>query len=523
MYGEWWYNSVHLFWIGLLFARHEEVIVQKIKKRYVWYVILAIISLTGFYLLSVYTQEILSQLGTNLAYGIRRWISLLSQMAACCSFVFVIFLLGMKVRIGNKALAFMGAITLEFYLIHGLFVQLFGFSFMDNQVDPLYYIRNVALYVLTVLVLSIPSALLLKRFHNWITNMMVKYKTLIAVFKRDMKRVGLILLVLITAVTLIVTGISHKNRSDTKETVNTYRENNITYADVDGKKMAAYITGEGEHTIVLLCALFDPCPTITLKPIADELGEKNRVIILDYLGRGFSDATDKERTADNFVYEIHTALKSLGQEGPYIMMPHQVSGIYAQLYANTYPKEVEAVIGLDSSVAAELDETLEMEGITPDEYQRRMRKEAKLQYLKQRFLSFTGFATMEWNLYEPLLDFKHTRDEFDIVQEMFMDKFYSKNVVDEMAHDYSNFSTVLNDKYPKDLPVLFILSYSSTSNQESMGSDWKQLHEDLLTNTAIQRIKVLNGSTYFVYTKSHYIAEAAQEFIDDLDYLPLRK
>ena len=60
------------------------------------------------------------------------------------------FLLLMKVRLGNRALNWLGSISLSFYLMHGLFVELFGFNFMDIS-KSLIYIRNVALYIAAVL------------------------------------------------------------------------------------------------------------------------------------------------------------------------------------------------------------------------------------------------------------------------------------------------------------------------------------------------------------------------------------
>ncbi len=168
MRGEWWYNSVHFFSIGLLFAKHEAFIVNKIKKHYVLYVVLAFVSIFIFYKFSVYTQDVFSYYGENFNADdtvLRRWICLISQIAASCAFVFFVFMLGMKIQIGNKVLKFMGTVTLEFYLIHGLFVELFGYSFIDLA-PSLYYIKNVALFVLVVVVLSIPSAILLHKFHN---------------------------------------------------------------------------------------------------------------------------------------------------------------------------------------------------------------------------------------------------------------------------------------------------------------------------------------------------------------------
>ena len=42
MRGEWWYNSVHFFSIGLLFARYEDAIINHAKKHYPLYVILCL-------------------------------------------------------------------------------------------------------------------------------------------------------------------------------------------------------------------------------------------------------------------------------------------------------------------------------------------------------------------------------------------------------------------------------------------------------------------------------------------------
>lgn len=170
MRGEWWYNCVHFFTIGLLFARFEKQIITHVKKYYYIYLIIAFIGIFGFYALSEYTQNTFSYYGENFHANfkvLRRWVCLLSQMLASCSFVFFVFMLGMKIKIGNKVLAFMGGITLEFYLIHGLFIELFGFNFIDVA-KSLYYIKNVALLVLIVFIPSIPAALLLQKFHKWV-------------------------------------------------------------------------------------------------------------------------------------------------------------------------------------------------------------------------------------------------------------------------------------------------------------------------------------------------------------------
>lgn len=173
MRGEWWYNSVHLFPLGLLFAKFEKTIVEKIKKHYWIYLITSFIGIFVFFVLSKIATGFLSYYGENFHANyivLRRWGCLLSQILVSCSAVFFVFMLGMKIRIGNKFLAFMGSITLEFYLLHGIFIELFGYNFIDTA-KSIYYIQNVALFVLVVFIPSIPASVLLQRFHKWFMRM----------------------------------------------------------------------------------------------------------------------------------------------------------------------------------------------------------------------------------------------------------------------------------------------------------------------------------------------------------------
>lgn len=515
MYGGWWYNSVLLFVVGLFFARYEEKIVEEVKRRYVLYVMLSFLLTVVFFIFSECAQEVFDYFWKNANHTICRWAILLSQMAAACAFVFLLVLLGMKIKIGNRVLAFMGTMTLEFYLIHGLFVQLFGYSFIDDQNAPLYYIKNVALMVLVVSILSIASAYVLQRMHKLIAHFLIKRKEMMTVIRKDMKKIALGLLAVVLVLTLFTSISSHRKSQDAKEAVTIYAKENITYTEVGSEKMSAYVTGEGEHTIVLLCGLEDFCPTITLKPIADALAEKNRVIILDNLGRGFSDDTDKERTADNLVYEVHTALKGLGEEGPYILMPHQSSGIYAQLYTYIYPEEVEAVIAMDSYVAKQMDEMIEMQRMVPQEYERMLKKQGGLYYLGQRFLTTTGYVRTQWNVYKTLFTY-NTKSELDVLEEMFVDRYCGKSFANEMAHGYQNAYRILDQKYAHDLPVLCMLAHYSCEGYTYGNLDWERLHSELFTNTDIQKITILSGSSYFVYYNAHFVADKAQEFIDEL-------
>lgn len=165
MCGEWWYNSVHMFSIGIFFAMHEERIVSHLKKYFVLYLILSLLLLLPLRITSDLAKDYLSYYGEYWAAPftrLRRVICLITEMLYSFEVVFLVLLLGFKIRIGNPFLKLMGGITLEFYLIHGLFVELLCYP-NGEKMHSIYYIRNPFLFVLVVFVLALPSALLLKK------------------------------------------------------------------------------------------------------------------------------------------------------------------------------------------------------------------------------------------------------------------------------------------------------------------------------------------------------------------------
>ena len=171
MRGEWWYNSILLFPLGIVFARHEEKITRTLKKGYWFWLLLFFI---GFFLLHLQSEWLINhRLGYYGDWGDplkvpKRLLSAGTQWAVALFFTMFWFTLMLKVRIGNRALAWLGAVTLDFYLMHGIFVELFGYSFLDISAS-LVHIRDVPLYVAAVLGCSVPATLLFRQIRLWLT------------------------------------------------------------------------------------------------------------------------------------------------------------------------------------------------------------------------------------------------------------------------------------------------------------------------------------------------------------------
>lgn len=179
MKGEWWYNTALFFPLGLVFAKYKDAFVRAAKKCWWPAIILTVVLGVLLYYYSEFAQNYFSYycewvkvLGQRV---FRRFMCAIAQHGAALMFVLFVLLLGLKVKIGNKVLTFMSAVTLEFYLVHALFIDLFGFNFFD-VLPSLWYIKNVFLYVIVVAVCSVPATLLLRKVLHPRQQMMPKLK-----------------------------------------------------------------------------------------------------------------------------------------------------------------------------------------------------------------------------------------------------------------------------------------------------------------------------------------------------------
>ncbi len=164
MRGEWWYNTIMLFPLGLLFGKYEKPVLAFFRKGWWLWLAISFAAMIGLYRLSVLAKDFWWGYYRGIYDRSRVWCSLgtaAMEWLASLAAVWFCFVLMMKVKLGNRVLAFFGGITLEFYLMHGLFVELFGYNFSDVA-NSACYIRSVPLYILVVLACSVPAALLFR-------------------------------------------------------------------------------------------------------------------------------------------------------------------------------------------------------------------------------------------------------------------------------------------------------------------------------------------------------------------------
>lgn len=120
--------------------------------------------------------------------------------------------------------------------------------------------------------------------------------------------------------------------------------------EVDGHNMSVYIEGEGETTLVFMSGGGTCCPILDFKSLYSLLSDNYKVAVVEKFGYGFSDIVDVSRDIDSILENTRAALEAAGLNAPYVLCPHSMSGLEALYWAQKYPHEVSAIIGLDMAV-----------------------------------------------------------------------------------------------------------------------------------------------------------------------------
>ena len=157
-FGTWWYHSARLPVLGITWATYEKQILALCKKAYflitplLWVVFVLVAKnshmLTGM-INSVYGELIVNTFMSTL-------------------YVSALVLTAMKIRPANKILNFLGGISFELYMVHGLAMSGLRNDFLRIENDTLW----------TVLVIVI-SVLLAYLFHKLFAYILGQYKKLI--------------------------------------------------------------------------------------------------------------------------------------------------------------------------------------------------------------------------------------------------------------------------------------------------------------------------------------------------------
>ena len=316
---------------------------------------------------------------------------------------------------------------------------------------------------------------------------------------RVFKRVGFTLLALVAILIVFIT-ISYANHK-----VNLSKEDKLFVpigqsVEVNGHDMHLYIEGEGQPTIVFMSGGGTSSPVLDFKSLYSLLSDEYRIAVVEKIGYGFSEVADVERDIDTILFETREALIKSGINGPYILMSHSMSGIEALYWAQIYPDEVVAIIGLDMSVPKSYEDY-----------------KINLPMIKLAGLAanigitrwMPDLAESDAIKYGALSD-----EEKELYRVIFYRRTATKTMLNEVRDIKENASKV-NDGGVPNVPILIF-----SSNGEGTGWDedaWKSHQQSYVEDVEHGEVIDLNCSHYVHNFEYEYIANKTKEFIRSLN------
>ena len=117
---------------------------------------------------------------------------------------------------------------------------------------------------------------------------------------------------------------------------------------IEEHKMHLFRTGDvNKPKLIFMSGSGTAAPMYDFKILYEKLIEDFRIIVIEKFGYGYSDLFEASCEIDCVIDRQRKVLQEAGENGPYILVPHSLSGLEAIRWKQKYPDEVKAIIGLD--------------------------------------------------------------------------------------------------------------------------------------------------------------------------------
>ncbi|NMA50196.1 MAG: alpha/beta hydrolase [Tissierellia bacterium] len=284
--------------------------------------------------------------------------------------------------------------------------------------------------------------------------------------KKTFRYLGVIIGIVV-AVIIIFILISYINHQ-----VHLFKEDELfvpngQIVEVNGHNIHVYTEGEGDTTLVFMSGGGTSSPVLDFKSLYSLLSHKYRTVVVEKAGYGFSDLVDANRDIDTILSETREALSEAKISGPYILMPHSMSGIEALYWAQEYPDEVRAIIGLDMAV--------------PESYED---YEINIPMLKlSAFVANVGVTRWIPGISESDAIKYGTLTEGE--KELYRTIFYRRTATKTMLEEVQEIKTSASKVKESEIPNIPILIFSSNGQ----GTGWKEDAWISFQNNYIKKVK----------------------------------
>ena len=288
--------------------------------------------------------------------------------------------------------------------------------------------------------------------------------------------------------------------------IQTTRESELLFplgdlVEVDGHNISVYSEGAGETTLVFMSGSGTCSPILDFKSLYSLLSDDYKIIVVEKFGYGFSDVVNGPRDIDTVLSQTRAAIQRAGHNGPYILCPHSMSGIEALYWAQQYPDEVEAIIGLDMAVP---------------QYYDTMSISISVMKIGQ-YAAALGITRLIPDISESDA-IKHgtlTDEEKAIYRAVFYNRTATATMIEEAKSIKEN-ACVVNFGGVPPVPMLLFISDGSGGTGFDMET-WRQIPKDYLSMTQNGRFIELDCPHYIHDYEYARISKEIKSFLDTFE------
>jgi len=272
---------------------------------------------------------------------------------------------------------------------------------------------------------------------------------------------------------------------------------------VNGHKLHIYREGKGAATLVFMSGHGTSSPVLDFKPLWHRLLNNYRIAVVERPGYGWSEGSKSPRDVDTMLEETRKALHLAGESSPYVIFPHSMSGLEALRWAQKYPQEVRAIVGLDPLVPEVVEHSLKLP--------------PKTRLLFMYLISRLGLSRLmpdaDAEKMFPLLqsDQLSTEDKKQYMS-MVYKSAYTRNMLYELDCLHKNAQKVQAEGIPPDTPMYFFISEGSDVDAPG----WREILIDYVLHSKTGKYKLLNCGHYLHHYQAELIAKEASAFIKSL-------
>ena len=269
--------------------------------------------------------------------------------------------------------------------------------------------------------------------------------------------------------------------------------------DINENNISIYVEGSGSKTLVFLSGGGTCSPILDFKSLYSLLSDEYRIIVVEKFGYGYSDIVDEDRNIQTILSETRLALNKAGIDGTYVLCPHSMSGIEALYWAQKYPDEIEAIIGLDMAVP---------------EYYENMKINLALMKLGQ-YAADLGITRLIPTLAESDA-IKHgtlTNDEKNRYRAIFYNRTATVTMINEAKSVKDNARIVAQNGVPQ-VPMLLFIS-DGTGGTGFDKETWRRIQEKYISEVESGKYIELDCPHYVHDYEYGRISEEIKSFLSD--------